>query len=471
MAFFSLSPYIDKYYKGENLMTSYDFDLITIGAGSGGVRASRIAAGHGARVALIEEDRPGGTCVLRGCVPKKLLVYGASFAADIEDAIGFGWEEINPAHNWGQLIATKNAELDRLAGSYFSLLNDANVTLIQGRGRIAGHHSVEVDGKTHTAERILIAVGGWPSVPDIPGLKDHAITSNEALELPNRPDKVVVFGSGFIAVEFAGIFNGFGAETHLVYRAEEPLRGFDGSLRTAFAVASEDRGLHLHAGRTITKVEAGDGGKKTVTLSDDSTIEADTVMAATGRAPMTADLGLDSVDIALQPNGAIVVDDDSCTNVPSIFAIGDVTDRVNLTPVAIAEGHAFADSFYGNAPRQVNHANIASAVFSTPPIGTVGLSEEEAIAAGITPKVFEATFRAMKNTISGRPEKTLIKLIIHPETDIVLGAHMLGPDAPEIIQGIAIAIKAGATKADFDATIGIHPTTAEEFVTLRTPRQ
>jgi glutathione reductase (NADPH) len=452
-------------------MPSYDFDLITIGAGSGGVRASRIAAGHGARVAVIEEDRPGGTCVLRGCVPKKLLVYGASFAGEFEDAVNFGWDEVNPAHNWGQLMDKKNAELDRLAGIYVSLLKDAGVTVILGRGRVTGPHSVDVDGESYTAERILIAVGGWPSIPDIPGLKEHAITSNEALSLPSRPDRVVVFGSGFVAVEFAGIFSGLGAETHLVFRADQPLRGFDGGLRTALAAVFEKRGIHMHAGRTIAKIESGDGGVKTVTLSDGNVIEADKVMAATGRTPNTADLGLDSVGVELQANGAVVVSDESCTNVPSIFAVGDVTNRVNLTPVAIAEGHAFADSFYGGAPRKVDHANIASAVFSIPPIGTVGISEEEAIATGITPKIFEALFKDMKSTISGRPEETLLKLVVHPENDTVLGAHMLGGDAPEIIQGIAIAIKAGATKADFDATIGIHPTTAEEFVTMRVPRE
>ena len=451
-------------------MTDFDYDLITIGAGSGGVRASRIAAGHGARVAVIEEDRPGGTCVLRGCVPKKLLVYGASFAADLEDAIGFGWDDVDPAHNWGHLMDTKTAELDRLAGIYVSLLENAGVTLIEGRGRITGPHSVEVGGKTYTAERILIAVGGWPSIPDIPGLREHAISSNEALELPHRPDRVVVFGSGYIAVEFAGIFNGFGADTHLVYRADLPLRGFDHDVRTSFAAAAEDRGISMHSEKTITAVKEADDGIKKVTLSDGSIIDADVVMAATGRAPMTADLGVEQVCLTLMPNGAIKVDENSRTNIPSIYAIGDVTDRINLTPVAIAEGHALADSLFGKNPRTVDHSNVASAVFSMPPIGSVGMSEDDAVASGLNPKIFAASFRAMKNTISGRPEKTLMKLVVDPESDCVLGAHMVGPDAPEIIQGIAIAVKAGATKADFDATIGIHPTAAEEFVTMRTPR-
>ena len=451
-------------------MAEYDFDLITIGAGSGGVRASRIAAGHGARVAVIEENNPGGTCIFRGCVPKKLLVYGASFSSELEDAIGFGWEDVDPAHNWGHLMSAKIAELDRLAGVYVSVLENAGVALITGRGRIIGPHSVEVGGKTYTAERILIAVGGWPSVPDIPGLKDYAITSNEALELPHRPDRVVVFGSGYIAVEFAGVFSGFGAETHLVYRADLPLRGFDEDVRDAFATAMKGRGIHMRSKTTISSVKKTDDGMKKVTLSDGSIIEVDIVMAATGRIPMTGDLGVEHVDLELQPNGAIKVDDESRTSVPSIFAIGDVTDRINLTPVAIAEGHAFADSFYGDAARKIDHTNVASAVFSMPPIGSVGMSEQDALASGLKPIIFQAAFRAMKNTISGREEKTLIKLVVHPENDIVLGVHMMGPDAPEIIQGIAIAVKAGATKADFDATIGIHPTAAEEFVTMRNPR-
>lgn len=450
-------------------MSSYDFDLITIGAGSGGVRASRIAAGHGARVAVVEEDRPGGTCVLRGCVPKKLLVYGAQFSAEVEDAAGFGWEDVDPAHNWGQLIATKTTELDRLAGIYTNLLANAGVTLLEGRGTVKGPHEVEVGGKTYTAERILIAVGGWPFMPDIPGLADHAISSNEALELPHRPDEVVIFGSGYIAVEFAGIFNGYGATTHLVYRAEEPLRGFDNELRSAFAQAAAERGIILHPSTSITEV-TGDDEQKQVTLTDGTVLSADVVMAATGRKPMTAKLGLEEVGVKMAANGAIEVDADSQTSVPSIFAIGDVTDRINLTPVAIAEGHAFADSIYGNTPRRADHTNVASAVFSMPPICSVGLTEEDAVAKGITPKVFAASFRAMKNTISGRAEKSLMKLIVDPDSDLVLGAHMMGPDAPEIIQGIAIAIKAGATKADFDATIGIHPTAAEEFVTMRVPR-
>ena len=451
-------------------MAGYDYDLITIGAGSGGVRASRIAAQHGAKVAVIEEDRPGGTCVLRGCVPKKLLVYGAQFSADLEDAIGFGWQEVDTAHDWGQLIQTKNVELDRLAGIYQSLLNNAGVTIISGRGVLTGPNSVMVDGREISAKTILIAVGGWPFIPDVPGLAEHAISSNEALDLSHRPDEVVVYGSGYIAVEFAGIFNGFGAKTHLVYRADEPLRGFDQDIRHAFTEAAAERGIILHPGNTITSVE-GDDDNKTIHLSDGSKISADTLMVATGRKPNVTGLGLEAAGVAMTDAGAIKVDAESRTNIPSIYAVGDVTDRINLTPVAIAEGHAFADTLYGDMPRVVDHRNVASAVFSLPPIASVGISEDDAIAASIPIKVFEASFRAMKNTISGRNEKTYIKLIVATENAKVLGVHMMGPDAPEIIQGMAIAIKAGATKADFDATIGIHPTAAEEFVTMRSARE
>ena len=450
-------------------MATYDYDLITIGAGSGGVRASRIAAGHGARVAIIEEDRPGGTCVLRGCVPKKLLVYGAAFSSELEDAAGFGWDADLPGHDWGQLITTKDAELDRLSSVYTSLLEGAGVDLIEGRGKVHDAHTVDVGGRLITAERILIAVGGWPSLPPIDGLADHAITSNEALDLSHRPDEVVVFGSGYIAVEFAGIFNGFGAKTHLVYRADLPLRGFDLDIRESFAEAAAGRGIILHPGASIASVD-GDDHAKVITLDNGDVIHADTLMAATGRKPNTADLGLAEVGVELDRAGAVMVNDDRQTTVPSIYAIGDVTDRINLTPVATAEGHALADTLYGGRPRHVDLDDVPTAVFCQPPIGTVGISEDEAEAQGLEVDVYQAQFRAMKNTISGRQEKTLMKLLVDKNTDKVIGAHMLGPDAPEIIQGIGIAIKAGARKADFDATIGIHPTAAEEFVTMRQPK-
>lgn len=448
---------------------AFDFDLIVIGAGSGGVRAARISAGHGARVAVIEESRPGGTCVIRGCVPKKLLMYGSSFSADAEDAAGYGWQVDVQGHDWAALIQAKDAELDRLEGIYKSLLANAGAELIAGRGTVTGPNSVEVNGKTITAERILIATGGWPQMPPVPGLAEHAITSNEALDLPARPDSIVIYGAGYIALEFASIFNGFGVDTHVVYRGDLPLRGFDVDIRAELAVALADRGITLHAGCTITEV-SDKAGAKQVVLSDGSVVVADQVMAATGRKPNTAGVGLAEAGVKLGERGEILVNADSQSSVSSIFAVGDVTDRVNLTPVAIAEGHAFADSAYGGRARQVTHANIPSAVFTQPPIGSVGLDEETARETYGEILVFVSKFRAMKNTISGRPEKTLMKLIVDKVTDKVVGAHMIGPDAGEIMQGVGIAIVAGATKADFDATIGIHPSAAEEFVTMRTPR-
>lgn len=452
------------------MASAYDFDLITIGGGSGGVRASRIAAGYGARVAVVEEDRLGGTCVLRGCVPKKLLVYGSAFSADFDDSVGFGWHMTPPVHDWPALIKSKNKELDRLAGIYQGLMDNAGVTVLTGRGTITGAHEVTVNGKTWTAERILIAVGGWPHIPNISGMKEHSISSNEALELPARPDEIVILGSGYIAVEFAGIFAGFGIKTHLVFRADLPLRGFDNDMRQGLMVAMVDRGVILHPKTNIISVEEK-AGKKTVTLDNGNILHVDTVMAATGRVPNIAGLGLKEQGVALTDGGAIRVADDAQTSIPSIYAIGDVTDRINLTPVAIAEGHIFADRFYGKKKRKMDYENIPSAVFSQPPLATVGLSEEKAKEQGLAISVYSSSFRAMKNTISGRVEKTVMKLIVHKPDDKVIGAHMLGPDAAEIIQGIAIAIKAGATKADFDATIGIHPSAAEEFVTMRTARE
>ena len=453
---------------------AYDYDLIVIGAGSGGVRASRISAGHGARVAVIEESRPGGTCVIRGCVPKKLLMYGSTFSAEAADAAGYGWHVTIDSHDWPGLIDAKNCELDRLEGIYRSLLANAGVELIEGRGIIAGPHDVTVGERQMTAERILVATGGWPQIPDVPGLAEHGITSNEALDLATRPDRVLVSGAGYIAVVFASIFNGFGIETHLVYRADLPLRGFDEDIRQEAATALAGRGIILHPGCMLTNVTAQADGQtsrpKTVSLSDGTEITVDQVMAATGRRPNTSGLGLEAAGIALGPKGEVPVDASSRSAVASVYAVGDVTDRMALTPVAIAEGHAFADSLYGGRPRQVTHANIPSAVFTQPPIASVGLTEDEARSQYGEITVFTSRFNAMKNTISGRSEKTFMKLIVEASSDRVVGAHMLGPDAGEIMQGIGVAIIAGATKADFDATIGIHPTAAEEFVTMRTPR-
>ena len=447
----------------------HDFDLIVIGAGSGGVRASRISAGHGARVAVIEESRPGGTCVIRGCVPKKLLMYGSAFSADAADAAGYGWRVTVDGHDWPALIAAKDSELDRLEGIYRSLLGNAGVELIEGRGTVTGPHSVSVNGREITAGHILIATGGWPQIPDVPGLADHAITSNEALDLPDRPDSVLVYGAGYIAVEFASIFNGFGIETHLVYRGDLPLRGFDEDIRLQSAEALAGRGIILHPGCTLTEVTAA-GDRRIAALSNSSRLDVAQVMAATGRAPNTAGLGLEAAGVELGRGGEIIVDPNSRTSVASIYAVGDVTDRIALTPVAIAEGHALADSLFGGRPRQVSHHNVPSAVFTQPPIGSVGMTEAQAAEAFDKITVFTSKFNAMKNTLSGRSEKTFMKLIVETATDKVVGAHMLGPDAGEIMQGIGVAVIAGATKADFDATIGIHPTAAEEFVTMRTPR-
>ena len=447
-------------------MSQYDFDLITIGGGSGGVRASRIAAGFGAKVAVVEEDRLGGTCVLRGCVPKKLLVYGASFAGEFADARGFGWTLDNPRHDWGKLIQAKREELDRLAGVYRGLLDDAGVAVLQGQGVLVDAHSVEVAGKIWTAERILLAVGGAPYLPAIEGLAEHGITSNEALDLDARPEEIVILGGGYIAVELAGVFAGFGSKTHLVFRADKVLRGFDDTMRAGLMQALENRGIILHPNTAATKIDG-----KQVVLDNGTTLKADAVLAALGRRPNTAGLDLEEAGVARAKNGAIIVDEMGQTNQKSIYAIGDATDRVNLTPVAIAEGQRFAARVYGgkSAPT-LNYGQIASAVFSQPPLASIGLTEADAAKAGEAVDIYESRFRPMKNTISGRDEKSMLKLIVRQADGRIIGAHMLGIDAPEIIQGIAIAMTAGATKADFDATIGIHPTTAEEFVTMRNAR-
>ena len=452
----------------EQTTTQFDYDLIVIGAGSGGVRAARISAGYGARVAVIEESRPGGTCVIRGCVPKKLLVYGASFAGEFEDAAGFGWHIDGVRHDWQKLIDAKDKEIDRLEGIYRSLLANAGADLITGTGVVSGPHEVTVGAKTYSAERILIAVGGWPYVPDVPGLSDCAITSNELLDLKVRPDSIAIQGAGYIALEFASLLNALGTKVHLIYRGDMPLRGFDEDVRLHLTQAIADRGVILHDKTEITNV-AIKGNQKSLALSDGTTLLVDVVMSATGRKPKTRALGLEEVGVLMTDNGAIRVSADSQSSVPSIYAVGDATDRVNLTPVAIGEGHALADSLFGGRPRLMQHDKIASAVFSMPQIASVGLTELQALEDHEI-IVFESRFRAMRNTLSGRQEKTYMKVIVDRKTDVVLGVHMVGPDSAEIMQGIGIAVKMGATKADFDATVGIHPTAAEEFVTMRTPR-
>ena len=452
----------------KNKNHDFDYDLIVIGAGSGGVRAARISASYGAHVAVIEESRPGGTCVIRGCVPKKLLVYGASFASEFEDAAGFGGDIGATSHDWGKLIAAKDKEIDRLEGIYRNLLANAGADLIEGRGVITGAHEVTVGDKTYKAERILVAVGGWPYLPDVPGLAEHAITSNELLDLPERPQSIVIQGAGYIALEFASLLNALGSEVHLVYRADLLLRGFDEDVRQHVTYAMAERGIHLHPNTNITSVQS-EGGQKLVQLDTGKSLQVSAVMGATGRLPKTTSLGLAEQGVELTANGAIKVDERSQSSVSSIFAVGDATDRVNLTPVAIGEGHAFADTFYGKKPRVMSHDKIASAVFSMPQIASVGLTQGQAEAHGEV-TIFESRFRAMRNTLSGRQEQSYMKLIVDSETDLVLGVHMVGPDSAEIMQGIAIAVKMGATKADFDAVVGIHPTAAEEFVTMRTPK-
>lgn len=443
----------------------YDFDFFTIGAGSGGVRASRIAAAHGARVAVAEERYLGGTCVNVGCIPKKLLVYAAEFGDGFEDAAGFGWAAGKPAFDWRKLIANKNQEIERLNGVYERLLTGAGARIIRGRAEIIDAHTVAINAQRYTAQYILAATGSWPTVPQLAGA-ELAITSNEAFYLEHLPQRPIVVGGGYIAVEFAGIFQGLGAEVTIVHRGPVFLRGFDDDLRHTLAAELRKRGFDLRFDAVIQKIE-GTPGDLRVTLNDGATLESDLVMFATGRSPNSRGLGLERAGVRLDQAGAVLVNEYSQTSVANIYAIGDLTNRKNLTPVAIAEGHALADTLFGSKPRTVDYENIASAVFSQPPIGTVGLTETEARERYGAVDVYKSSFKPLKHTLSGRDERSFMKLVVDQKTDRVLGCHMVGTDAGEIIQGLAIALKCGATKAQFDATIGIHPTAAEEFVTMR----
>ncbi|MHA6493097.1 glutathione-disulfide reductase [Pseudomonas borbori] len=450
---------------------TYDFDLFVIGAGSGGVRAARFAAGYGARVAVAESRYLGGTCVNVGCVPKKLLVYGAHFAEDFEQAQGFGWSLGEARFDWATLIANKNREIERLNGIYRNLLVNSGVTLLEGHARIVDAHSVELGGKRYSAEHILIATGGWPHIPDIPG-REHAIGSNEAFFLKQLPKRVLVVGGGYIAVEFASIFHGLGAQTSLLYRGEMFLRGFDGAVRTHLREELTKRGLDLQFNSDITRIDKQADGSLQATLEDGRTLQADCIFYATGRKPMLDNLGLENTQVQLDKSGFIKVDEQYQTAVPSILAIGDVIGRVQLTPVALAEGMAVARRlFKPEHYRKVDYQLIPTAVFSLPNIATVGLTEEQAKEAGHNVAVYESRFRPMKLTLTECQERSLMKLVVDADTDRVLGCHMVGPEAGEIIQGLAVALKAGATKQVFDDTIGIHPTAAEEFVTMRTPVQ
>ena len=447
---------------------SYDFDLFVIGAGSGGVRAARFAAGFGAKVAVAESRYLGGTCVNVGCVPKKLLVYGAHFADDFEQAESFGWTAGKANFDWPSLIANKNREIARLNGIYRKLLIDSGVTLLEGHARLADANHVDINGQRFSAERILIATGGWPQIPDIPG-KEYAITSNEAFFLEALPKRILVVGGGYIAVEFAGIFNGLGADTRLLYRGDLFLRGFDQSVRIHLAEELTKRGLRLDFNTDIVRIDKQPDGSLLATLQDGTQLETDSIFYATGRRPMLDNLGLENTRVELTEAGYIDVNEHFETREPSILALGDVIGGVQLTPVATAEGMAVARRLFNPEQyRPVDYRYIPTAVFSQPNIGTVGLTEQQAVEQGHKVVVFESRFRPMKLTLTESSEQTLMKLVVDAESDRVLGCHMVGPDAGDIIQGLAIALKAGATKRLFDDTIGVHPTSAEEFVTLRT---
>ena len=446
-------------------MASYDYDLFTIGAGSGGVRASRMSASFRAKVAVAEELYLGGTCVNVGCIPRKLLVYAAHYSDDFSDASGFGWSVGESRLDWTRLIANKEKEIKRLNGVYRKLLGDSGVDVLDGHAEVLDPHTVLFDGRKITAKYILAAVGGWPAVPQFPG-SEHAMTSNEAFYLPSLPKRVIIVGGGYIGVEFAGIFHGLGAHTTQLYRGASFLRGFDNDIRLTLADEMRKRGIDLRLQTGIVKIEKS-GATLAATLTDGSLLEAEQIMYATGRLPKTRDLGLEKAGVKLSENGAVLVDEYSRSSVESIYAIGDCTDRMMLTPVAIAEGMAVANTLFNDKPTRPNYVNVPTAVFSTPNCGTVGLSEEEARAGEFKVAIYRSSFRPLKHTLTGREERTMMKLVVDETTDRVLGCHMVGPDAGEIIQGLAVALNCGATKAQFDATIGIHPTAAEEFVTMR----
>ena len=448
-------------------MPKYDYDLFTIGAGSGGVRASRFSANFGARVAVAEERFMGGTCVNVGCIPKKLFAYASHFSEDFENAAGFGWTVGERKFDWPTLVANKNKEIERLNGIYERLLHAAGVEIFRARATIIDPHTVEVDGKRVTAENILVATGGWPVVPDIQG-KDLAITSNEAFYLEKLPEKILIIGGGYIAVEFAGIFSGLGVEVIQLYRGPVFLRGFDDDVRHFLADEMRKKGIDLRFNHNLVCIEQS-GGKLCGIFDSGLECEVDAVMYCTGRAPNSRGIGLEDVGVKLAESGAVKVDDYFRTAVPSIYAIGDVIDRMQLTPVALAEGMAVANTLFNGKPTKMDYEDIPSAVFSNPNVGCVGLTEAQARDRYGRVRVFTSDFKALKHTLSGSDERTFMKLIVHRDSDRVLGCHMVGPDAGEIIQGMAIALKCGATKAQFDATIGIHPTAAEEFVTMRTP--
>ncbi|MBV9931169.1 MAG: glutathione-disulfide reductase [Alphaproteobacteria bacterium] len=448
-------------------MAGFDYDLFVIGAGSGGVRASRVAAAHGARVAVAEEYRVGGTCVIRGCVPKKLLVYGAHFAEDLADARRFGWDVPQCAFDWKTLRDNVLAEVDRLEGAYGDTLANHKVELIRERAVLTGPNEIRLaGGRTVTARIILIATGATPVVPSFPGA-EHGITSNEAFHLDSVPKRVVIAGAGYIANEFAGIFHQFGAHVTLVNRSDVILRGYDETIRDRLLTISMMKGIDYRFHVRFDRIEKREGGGLTVHMEGCDAIEADTVMYAIGRKPNTEGLGLDTAGVEVDDKGAVVVDADNKSTCDSVYAVGDVTNRVQLTPVAIREGQAFADTLFGDKPTRVDYENIPSAVFSHPPLAGVGMTEGQARNRLGSVRTYLSDFRPMKNVLAGRNERALYKLVVNAETDEVVGLHMIGPDAPEILQAAAIAVKAKLKKADFDQVVALHPTMAEELVLMR----
>ncbi|AUW58635.1 glutathione-disulfide reductase [Sphingobium sp. SCG-1] len=448
-------------------MSDYDYDLFVIGAGSGGVRAARISAAHGAKVAVAEEYRVGGTCVIRGCVPKKLLVYGAHFAEDLKDARRFGWNVPDCDFDWKTLRDNVLADVDRLNGIYQQTLDSNKVDTFHERATIAGPHEVKLaSGKTVRAKYILIATGAWPMLPDFDGV-EYSITSNEVFHLDEAPKRIVIGGGGYIANEFAGIFHEFGAHVTIVNRSDTILRGYDAQIRDRLLQISMSKGINFRFNAEFEKIEKNEDGTLCVRIKNGDPIACDVVLFATGRQPNTKGLGLENAGVELDKQGAIKVDEYSKSSCESIYAVGDVTNRVQLTPVAIREGHAFADTVFGGNPRTVDYACIPSAVFSHPPIGAVGMTEAEARNKLGTVKVYTSDFRAMKNVLANRNERALYKMVVDAATNRVVGLHMIGPDAPEILQAAAVAVKAGLTKQDFDDTVALHPSMAEELVLLK----
>jgi glutathione reductase (NADPH) len=446
---------------------AYDYDLFVIGAGSGGVRASRVAAAHGARVAVAEEHRVGGTCVIRGCVPKKLLVYGSHFAEDLADARRFGWEVPKCDFNWPVLRDNVLNEVTRLEGIYGETLSNHKVEVFKERAVLTGPNSVKLaSGREITAGKILIATGGWPVRPEFPG-SEHGITSNEVFHLEKLPERIVIAGGGYIANEFAGIFNAFGSKVTIVNRGDALLRGYDSQIRDRLLQISLTKGIEFKFNAPFESIVKMDDGRFEVRIEGSEPIHADQVLFATGRAPNVGGLGVDVAGVALNDRGAIKVDDDNKTSVDSIYAVGDVTDRIQLTPIAIREGQAFADTMFGNKPTRVDYSNVPSAVFSHPPIAAVGMTEAQARNTLGSVKTFTSDFRPMKNVLAGRNERALYKMVVDASNDVVVGLHMIGPDSAEILQAAAVAIKAGLTKAQFDDTVALHPSMAEELVLFK----